>query len=133
MSATGDASSEVGLDKDAEPLVPELGDQLKAAGLDTTKVDEFMGLLSKCSVHTRGALRLFASSLGSVTEILYDTATPLGKIQAKGFLAAVQVWHAHSNSCPLEKPQMSRAFECFSALTGCGSASFGIARRTAPR
>ena len=91
MSAAGEGASEIGSASDAEPLVPELADQLKGAGVNATKVDEFMGILSQCSVHSRGALRLFASSLESVTEMMYDTTIPLGKIQAKGFLAAVQV------------------------------------------
>ena len=41
---------------DAEPLVPKLVVDLKGAGVDPAKVDEFISLLASCNVHSRGAL-----------------------------------------------------------------------------
>ena len=77
--------------EDTAALMPGLTEELKAAGLDASRVDEFMELLKQCNVHTRGALRLFAPQLPPLVDTMYDMETPLGPLQAKGFLASLRV------------------------------------------
>ena len=55
------SASEPGLlGDDSELLSDGFAEGLRKIGLDSTKVDEFIGLLRDCNVTTRGALRLFA-------------------------------------------------------------------------
>ena len=76
---------------DLEPLDPRLPESLKKASLHAGKVDELMGLLSSCNIHTRGALLLFAPELEEIVSMMLDTTSPLGQMQAKGFLASLRV------------------------------------------
>ena len=85
------AESAAAVDGDAAPLVPALPDALKMASVDPGKVDEFISLLASCNVHTRGALLLFAPELQDLVNMMYATDTPLGKMQAKGFVASLRV------------------------------------------
>ena len=85
---------------DAEPLVPKLVLDLKGAGVDPAKVDEFISLLASCNVHSRGALLLFTASLDGLIDMLFED-TQMGALKAKGFAATVRVPAcAHQTLCP---------------------------------
>ena len=84
-------ASSAPLYEDSDPLDPGLLEDLKAAGANEGKVEEFFKLLKECNVGTRGALGNFQESLPAMVDMLYDVETPLGKLQATGFLAALRV------------------------------------------
>ena len=84
-----------------DQLVPDLPIQMKYVGMNSIKVDEFMGLLTKCNVHTRGALAIFAGQCETLVMMMYDTSDPLGALEARGFYASLQVRCAYSVRPPL--------------------------------
>ena len=98
-SACGSDAAAARAAPDAEPLVPKLVVDLKGAGVDAAKVDEFISLLASCNVHSRGALLLFAASLDGLVDMLFEDTT-IGALQAKGFAATVRVYRAHQTLCP---------------------------------
>jgi hypothetical protein len=92
MSAAGTSDSAPGEPTDDdEPLLPGLLEQLKHAGVDHAKADEFGTLLKQCNVGTKGGLLLFQESLPPLVNMMYDMTTPLGPLQAQGFLSTLRV------------------------------------------
>jgi hypothetical protein len=93
MSTAGSDASARGArsDEDDEPLLPGLLEQLKNAGVDPAKADEFGTLLKQCNVGTKGGLILFQESLPPLINMMYDMATPIGPLQAQGFLSTLRV------------------------------------------
>ena len=93
MAAFEQAGSEgIGADvcDDTDALRPRLAKELKASGLNASRVDEFMDLLQQCNVHTRGALRLFSPQCSILVNTMFDMDTPLGPLQAQGFVASLR-------------------------------------------
>lgn len=84
-------ASSASLFDDADPLDPGLLQDLKAAGANPAKVEEFVLLLKECNVGTRGALAHFQESIPAMVDMLYDVETQYGKLKATGFLAALRV------------------------------------------
>ena len=84
-------STDDAVPSETERIDPVLTGALKDVGIDGDKVDEFAALLKQCNVLTMGALRLFAMEVHAIVNMMYETETPLGKLQAQGFLAALRV------------------------------------------
>lgn len=93
------ASADLG-QAESERLHPALATELKEVGMAAQKVDEFTNLLVECNVCTRGALRLFAGECASLVDMMYDVDTKLGRLQANGFLAALQVCLSNPPAAP---------------------------------
>lgn len=81
MSATSQLS--------AQSSLSELMDALSKDGFE--HVDELTNLMQSCYLKTVGAVRLFASSLPTLVDNLFDVETRMGKLQSQGYLAALMV------------------------------------------
>tara|TARA_B110000027_G_C16014798_1_gene253598 strand:+ start:431 stop:748 length:318 start_codon:yes stop_codon:yes gene_type:complete len=80
--AAGGSSNQAPLEQLAQRLID--------VGLDANTVREFIDMLKKCNVFTMGALRAFDSSLKDLVATIFED-TPIGTMQAQGFLATLRV------------------------------------------
>lgn len=103
--------------------------KLKRNGVEESVLRDLQGMLRRCSLCTVGALRLFSDHLSELAESLFDTSTPMGKLQAQGLVASIRdaaCIPAIGYGVPLEGSTRSRkegkssnrsSTSCFSADT----------------